>query len=278
MRPLNVGDVVSAAISLFRTNFKPFVGLNLKAVLWFFVPVYGWARGLMIQAQIARLGFQELMRQPETIAQSLEAVEPRLWPFLGIALLVWLIQAAVGYAASFALGIVMIPISVVGAAGEAAAALSALLMVGVQLVVFAAQLWIQARLYLWNIILAMEPETESTTAITRSWELTQGNGIRVLFVLLIAYLVMLPLYALTVGIPIIIAIPFIGRGLIEGDGSAAAVSGIVLALLVFIGLAVLVGILTAPFFQTIKSVLYYDLRSRREGLDIQFRDRPRDSR
>jgi len=278
MRPLNVGDVVSAAISLFRTNFKPFVGLNLKAVLWFFVPVYGWARGLMIQAQIARLGFQELMRQPETIAQSLEAVEPRLWPFLGIALLVWLIQAAVGYAASFALGIVMIPISVVGAAGEAAAALSALLMVGVQLVVFAAQLWIQARLYLWNIILAMEPETESTTAITRSWELTQGNGIRVLFVLLVAYLVMLPLYALTLGIPVLIAIPFIGRGLVEGDGGAAAVLGIVLALLVFIALAVLVGILTAPFFQTIKSVLYYDLRSRREGLDIQFRDRPRDSR
>jgi len=278
MRPLNVGDVASAAISLFRTNFKPFIGLNLKAVLWFFVPVYGWARGLMIQSQIARLGFQELMRRPETIAQSLQAVEPRLWPFLGIALLVWLIQAAVGYAASFALGIVMIPISVVGGAGEAAAALSVLLMVVVQLLVFAAQLWIQARLYLWNIILAMEPETESTTAITRSWELTQGNGIRVLFVLLVAYLVMLPLYALAFGIPIIIAIPFVGRGLVEGDGSAAAVLGIVLALLVFIVLAVLVGILTAPFFQTIKSVLYYDLRSRREGLDIQFRDRPRDSR
>ena len=96
--------------------------------------------------------------------------------------------------------------------------------------------------------------------------------------LLVAYLVMLPLYALTLGIPVLIAIPFIGRGLVEGDGGAAAVLGIVLALLVFIALAVLVGILTAPFFQTIKSVLYYDLRSRREGLDIQFRDRPRDSR
>ncbi|MEM1280322.1 MAG: hypothetical protein AAGG53_09960, partial [Cyanobacteria bacterium P01_H01_bin.152] len=62
MRPLNVGDVVSAAISLFRTNFGTYVGLNLKSVLWFIVPVYGWARGLMIQSQIARLGFQELMR------------------------------------------------------------------------------------------------------------------------------------------------------------------------------------------------------------------------
>jgi len=278
MRPLNVGDVVSAAISLFRTNFNTFLGLNLKAVLWFFVPVYGWARSLMIQSQIARLGFQELMRRPETVAASLQAVEPRLWPFLGIALLVWLIQLAVGYAASFAMGIVMLPISIIGTAGEAAAALSGLLMVIVQLVVLAAQMWIQARLYLWNIVLAMEPDVDSTTAITRSWELTKGNGVRVLFVLLVAYLVMLPLYVLMFAIPVLIAVPFFGSGLLEGEGSTAAVLGLLFAFLIFLLLAFLIGVLTAPFFQTIKSVLYYDLRSRREGLDIQFRDRPRDQR
>ncbi|NEQ42139.1 MAG: DUF975 domain-containing protein [Leptolyngbya sp. SIOISBB] len=280
MRPLNVGDVVSAAISLFRTNFGTYIGLNLKSVLWFIVPIYGWARGLMIQSQIARLGFQELMHQPETVAQSLRAVEPRLWPFLGVGMLVWLIQVAVGYAVSFVMTIVMVPISVIGGAGgDAAAILSGLLMVGVQLVVVAAQMWVQARLYLWNLILAMEPDTESTTAITRSWELTQGNGVRVLFSLLVAYLVMLPLYALMIIIPIIIAVPFLGGGLLEGDvPSTAAILGILFAILVFLALTILIGILTAPFFQTIKSVLYYDLRSRREGMDIQFRDRPRDQR
>ena len=248
MRPLNVGDVVSAAISLFRTNFNTFLGLNLKAVLWFFVPVYGWARSLMIQSQIARLGFQELMRRPETVAASLQAVEPRLWPFLGIALLVWLIQLAVGYAASFAMGIVMLPISIIGTAGEAAAALSGLLMVIVQLVVLAAQMWIQARLYLWNIVLAMEPDVDSTTAITRSWELTKGNGVRVLFVLLVAYLVMLPLYVLMFAIPVLIAVPFFGSGLLEGEGSTAAVLGLLFAFLIFLLLAFLIGVLTAPFF------------------------------
>ena len=279
IRPLNVGDVVSAAISLFRTNFGTFLGLNLKSVLWFMVPIYGWARGLMIQSQIARLGFRELSRQPETVNQSLQAIEPRLWTFLGIGLLVWLIQAAVGYAVSFAVTIITIPISILGSAGgEAAAALSGLLVVVVQLVVFAAQLWIQARLYLWNLILAMESEIESTTAINRSWELTKGNGVRVLFSLLIAYLVMLPLYALTMVIPVLIALPFLG-GLLESDApSAAALLGLLLAALVFVVLAIVVSIFTAPFFQTIKSVLYYDLRSRREGIDIQFRDRPRDQR
>ncbi|MEM6715947.1 MAG: hypothetical protein AAF622_12810 [Cyanobacteria bacterium P01_C01_bin.147] len=278
MRPLNVGDVVSAAISLFRTNFGTYVGLNLKSVLWFIVPVYGWARGLMIQSQIARLGFQELMRQPETVAQSLRAVEPRLWPFLGIGLLVWLIQAGVGYAVSFAATLLTVPISVIGAAGsETASVLSVLLTFLVQLLVIAAQMWVQARLYLWNLILAMEPDIDSTTAINRSWELTKGNGVRVLFSLLVAYLVMLPLYALMIAIPVIIAVPFLGSGLLEGEGpTSAAILGIFFAILVFIALAILIGILTAPFFQTIKSVLYYDLRSRREGMDIQFRDRPRD--
>ncbi|MEM6518812.1 MAG: hypothetical protein AAF892_15875 [Cyanobacteria bacterium P01_D01_bin.71] len=276
MRPLNVGDAVSAAISLFRTNFGTFLGLNLKAVLWFFVPVYGWARCIMIQAQIGRLGFQELMRTPETVAQSLRAVEPRLWPFLGIALLVWLIQVAVSYAVSFAMSFLMIPVSIIGGTGEAAAALSALLMVGIQLVILAAQMWMQARLLLWDMILAMEPDTESTTAITRSWELTKGSGARILFVLLVAYLVMLPLYGLMLAVPIIIAIPFFSSGLIEGDGSGVAALGLLFAFFVFLVLAFVVGVLTSPFFQTIKSVLYYDLRSRREGLDIQFRDRSGD--
>ncbi|MGD1861725.1 MAG: hypothetical protein ACFB0E_17370 [Leptolyngbyaceae cyanobacterium] len=228
----------------------------------------------MIQAQIGRLGFQELMRTPETVAQSLRAIEPRLWPFLGIAILVSLIQVAVSYAMSFALSFLMIPVSIIGGAGEAAAALSALLMVGVQLVILAAQMWMQARLFLWDMILAMEPDTESTAAITRSWELTKGSGARVLLVLLVAYLVMLPLYGLMLAVPLIIAVPFFSTGLVEGDGSAIAALALLLAFLVFLLLALVVGILTSPFFQVIKSVLYYDLRNRREGLDIQFRDRP----
>jgi len=97
-------------------------------------------------------------------------------------------------------------------------------------------------------------------------------------VLLVAYLVMLPLYVLMFAIPVLIAVPFFGSGLLEGEGSTAAVLGLLFAFLIFLLLAFLIGVLTAPFFQTIKSVLYYDLRSRREGLDIQFRDRPRDQR
>lgn len=276
MRPLNVGNVVSAGISLFRSHFKTFLGLSLKAILWFFVPVYGWARSIMIYAQIGRMGFQDLIHQPETVNQSLQRVEPKLWPFLGIGLLVTVLQTAVGYAISAVMGVIIVPLSVIGAAGETAAAVSGLLIVITQLLVFAGQMWVQARLFLWDMILAMEDHSDSTKAITRSWELTKGSGIRVLLVLLVTYLVILPLYGLMIAVPILVALPFLGGGAIADSGSGVATVGILLAVLLFLVLAFLIIVVTSPFFRTIKSVLYYDLCSRREGLDLKFRDRPQD--
>ncbi|MDB9527049.1 hypothetical protein PN498_13695 [Oscillatoria sp. CS-180] len=278
MRPLNVGDVVSGGISLLRSHFKTYSGLSLKAALWYLIPVYGWARGLMIFAQIGRLGFQEVVHQPETPAVALRKVEPRMWSFLGVAFLVGIIQLAINYAISAVAGVVIVPLAAMGAAGAAAAVLSGVLVVLVQVVVFAAQTWIQARFWLYDMIIAMEPDKDATSSISRSWELTQGSATRVLFVLLVSYLVMLPLYLLTL-VPFLFTIPFFSNT--TGDGGSSDIAlGIAfsIALLVFIILLFFAIVLAAPFFQSIKAVLYYDLRSRREGLDIRISDRPQDRR
>lgn len=277
MRPLNIGDVVSAGFSLLRTHFKTYLGLSFKAALWYLIPVYGWARGLTIFAQIGRLGFQEVIHQPETVPLALRKVEPRLWSFLGIALLVGLIQVAVNYAVSAVAGVLLIPLAAFGAIGAAAAAMSGLLIVVMYLAMFAVQTWIQARFWLYDMILAMEPDTEATASISRSWELTKGSATRVLFVLLVAYLVMSPLYMLMV-VPFFFTIPFFANVSPDGGPSSALVLALVLATLAFLTLFVFALVVSVPFFQCIKAVLYYDLRSRREGLDIQFSDRPRDRR
>ena len=47
--------------------------------------------------------------------------------------------------------------------------------------------------------------------------------------------------------------------------------GIILFLLL-IGLSFASGALLMPFWQAIKAVIYYDIRSRREGIDLQIRD------
>jgi hypothetical protein len=277
MRPLNVGDVVSAGISLLRANFKTYLGLSCKAALWYLIPVYGWARGLMIFGQIGRLGFQEVVRQPETVPASLRKVEPRMWSFLGVAILVAIIQIAINSGISAVSSVLMVPLLAIGVAGAAAGALSGLLTVLLQLAAIAAQTWFQARFWLYDLIIAMETETDATSSITRSWELTSGSTIRVLFVLLVAYLVMSPIFLLTM-VPFIFTIPFFASFSPETGFNPALGVALLVAFLAFMVLMFFAVILTMPFFQSIKAVLYYDLRSRREGLDIRFSDRPRDRR
>lgn len=278
MRPLNVGDVVSAGFSLLRANFKTYIGLSFRAALWYLLPIYGWARGLMILGQIGRLGFHEIIHQPETVPAALRKVEPRLWSFLGVAILVGIIQVAVNYAISAVGGALILPLGAIGAAGAAAAALSGLLIVIVQLVMFAAQTWFQARFWLYDIIIAMETDKESTSSISRSWELTNGSAMRVLFVLLVAYLVMAPILLLTL-VPFLFVMPLLFANLSSTTGFDPAFGMVLLlAVLAFLVLAFFAFVISAPFFQAIKAVLYYDLRSRREGIDIQLGDRPQDQR
>lgn len=274
---MNVGDAVSAGISLLRTHFKTYMGLSLKAALWSLIPVYGWAKMFMIHAQIGRLGFQEIVRQPETVAGSLRKVEPRMWSFLGVWLLVTIIQIAINYAISAVSSALMAPLAAIGVAGTAAAVLSGLLIFAVQLLAIAAQTWFQARFWLYDLIIAMETEADATASITRSWELTSGSAMRVLGVLLVAYLVISPIILLTM-VPFIFIIPLFINISPESIGDPTLGMAILLAILVFFVLCFFAVILSVPLFQSIKAVVYYDLRSRREGLDLRFRDRPQDQR
>jgi hypothetical protein len=56
---------------------------------------------------------------------------------------------------------------------------------------------------------------------------------------------------------------------IPDDGTGFSV--LMLAATYAIGLAA--SVIVLPLWQTIKAVIYYDLRSRREGLGLQLRDR-----
>jgi hypothetical protein len=46
----------------------------------------------------------------------------------------------------------------------------------------------------------------------------------------------------------------------------------IIFLVLIVGLSFSGGALIVPFWQTVKAVVYYDLRSRREGLGLQLRD------
>lgn len=264
--PLNPGNVVSAGLRLYRDRFKTYLSLSVQAYLWLIVPVYGWAKYFMLTGIMSRLAFQELMQQPESVEAARGQVRPKLWSFFGLGLLMILI----GFAAY--LGLVVVGglaglLAGLATGGVATAVLSSEIGVGIGFafgfLVFLAifllgLIWLVARLLIAEVPLAIEPQMTASGSIGRSWMLSSLSVVRIQFVVLAAFLINLPIILVTN------TFPQLTLGSVTPD-SAAFWTLYSLS----IGLSILGNMVVLPFWQTVKGVLYYDLRSRREGLDLK---------
>lgn len=265
MKSLSVGNIVSAGLRIYRDNFKKYFKSAFLGYLWIFVPVYGWAKYSAMMGMIARLAYQEVAEQPETITEAQRHVKPRMWDFLVAGIFVGLI-----------IFVAIIPFSIiVGIVGALAAFVfdqgSAIgIVAGVLLIIFAVLLfilgllWLVSRLFLVELPLAVEENITATSTISRSWDLTKGSVGRIQLVVFIGFLISVPILLVTNIVSFIFQI-IIGAGL-ENAPSLAAIGGILYILLAFAG-----GALMIPFWQSIKAVVYYDLRIRREGMGMNLR-------
>jgi hypothetical protein len=327
IRPLNIGNVVSAGFRLFNDNRQSYLLAGLRAVGWltlmlvFFMVTIGLMVGggmmlaaasnggggdaafggllLLIGGLLLILGgipltifccakaiyhetlitanaYGHLTNQPELMSQTHQRLRKLTWPF-------WLakfLAGAILYVVSMGCSLVqqvILPLMSLG--GENFAAIAGVLMIGVLLLQYGLQFWLSIRLFVPEVILAIEPDVKNVNSIPRSWNLTQGSTLRIGGVLLVAFLVTCPLYFLAIVPAIVIAGVMFPFQLLSGrmDPSPAAtfqmLAGLGLAFLVYIVLLQLVQILVLPFWQSVKAVVYYDLRSRREGLDLRLDDR-----
>lgn len=264
--PLSIGNVVSAAFSLYKSQFKTFLKLAGRGVLWSLVPVYGWAKAAMYQGIIARLAFGQLSNQPETVDEARNALQEKMWYFLVVQILVGLIVGGTYFALIIVSMIVLIPLGfgLNAALGDVGLGITVLLAV---LAIFAWILvltWLYGRLLIPEVSLAVEAELQDpTAAVGRSWALTKTSAMRVMAVTFVAGLIVMPVNTVAQVVPQILLE-------IAPQGSLVAVFGL-LGLMV---LALLASVAVIPFWQSVKAAVYYDLRARREGLDIQLRDRP----
>ncbi|MDZ8053136.1 MAG: DUF975 domain-containing protein [Aulosira sp. ZfuVER01] len=272
MQPLSVGNVVSAGMRLYRSHLKEYYLLALKAYFWILVPVYGWAKFYALSALISRLAFGDLVDQPESIATGERYVNSRLWQFL----LTMLLMLIVGMGIVFGVGFIFVLIGVlsavvVGGIGQqsspAAALLVGLIAFILGLGAFVAVLWLLTRFYLVDVPLAIEDNIDATSTIGRSWELTQGYVWRILLIGFVAFLITIPIQILVQILSTIVQLIFMP--LIQQGNSAIGV----LMFLLILALSFATGAAIVPFWQTVKAVIYYDLRSRREGLGLKLRDR-----
>lgn len=325
IRPLSVGNVVSASIRLLRSNWKPYMVIAVKVMAWSLVPLIpsllnvvlqimvaanpsssgsgGSAEGLKVfltasrplffllgifcaakagthGALIARLAFQELMGQPETPKEGWQQVRKRMWHF-------WLARFMAGLISGVATVVVMVLLFliltfsvglVMGWSGIGTGPSQGfLLVVGlVAILLFLlaclVPLWLEARFFVPELPVAVE-QVSGSDSIVRSWSLSKGHAVRILTILLVGGLMTIPPFILAFvpgSLALLALIPQFQRGVSTETTAIFTIFGL-------FGLgglfAIVAGLLTIPFWQTMRAVIYYDLRSRREGLGLELGER-----
>jgi hypothetical protein len=320
VRPLNVGNVVSAGLVLYRSNLKQYFNVSLKANLWalpsvlafvglyflallqifrsalgssrspgleaafevsgltpilqlverfspatpILVPVlllvllYCSAKYLANSALISRLAFQELSDRPESLSDARPKVMPRMWAYLWVGIGIGLRLLAIYFLIAFP-GITVI--SILSGRPRSAPTQSPLFFLLVAVILYAL-LWFYSRWVISEVPLAVESGLSSSQSIKRSWDLTASAVGRVQVIVFVAFLVTIPILAVTNYLPDL---------LLSRVPQNSEFFWIVFTINLLIGM--LGSVLMLPFWQSIKAVMYYDLRSRREGIDLQLRDR-----
>lgn len=262
--PLSVGNVVSASLRIYRDHFKSYFGLAFVACLWLLVPVYGWAKYSVISALISRLAFGEVSEHPEIVSDARREVNPRMWSFLGAGILTGLILTGVYLAGAIAM--IILGVGAAAIVGQNYPIIIALVVVAV-IAFLIIYIRIVSRLLIVELPLAMENDVTASSAIGRSWELTKDSVGRIQWIVFVGILVSLPI---TIFVQIVSVIIQVVLSTVLGADSSLflLVYYILILLLSFASSAALL-----PFWQAMKAIIYYDLRSRKEGLGLEIRDR-----
>ena len=228
------------------------------------VPIYGWAKYSAISALTSRLAFGEVREKPETVSDARREVNPRMWSFFGAGILIVLIYIGVSLVGGIAMAI--LSVGAVAIFGQNSPIVAVLLVVAVIafLIIYIRTF---SRLLIVELPLAIENNIGATSAIGRSWELTKGSVGRIQWRVFVGILVSLPI---TIVVQILTAIvQSVLRAVLGAESGIFYLVYYLLILLLSFGS----GALVTPFWQARKAIIYYDLRSRKEGLGWQIRER-----
>lgn len=230
---------------------------NPAAMLWIAIPLglVAIALGCLASgcyflggAAISRLIFRVLQGQTEPPTPMVKQLLRRLWSFtlaslwLGFVLfLAYLVFGAVIGLIGYLMYTLLWPLATAGILTESlafsAAAALALIILLLVVIFLVATYFVTARLLFVDVIMVLEENYSPIQALSRSWQLTAGQGFRILTALLVYTAVIFP--------PTILA-------------------SLVNFVLPFGSMITAVAFLI--FWQGVKSVTYYDLRTRNEGL------------
>ena len=264
MKPLSVGNVVSAGLRIYRDNFKKYYTVAFIGALWSWIPIYGWAKFAASMGLVSRLAFGEVTENPETLKDARRYTNSKMWYFLGAAFAVGL-----RFLGAYLLWIVLflfliVIVGIVGSiGGNSLGIIATLLSFVVGLISFVSFLgliiWLIARYLIVDLPIAVETDITVSSAIKRSVDLTKGQIVHIYLVVIVAALISIPLYAVAVFIQVIPSI-------LESLNLEFLQP---LILLISLVTSSATSAFIAPVWQSIKAVIYYDLLIRKEGLGLE---------
>ncbi|MFN9559765.1 MAG: DUF975 domain-containing protein, partial [Dolichospermum sp.] len=189
IQPLNIANVISAGMRLYRSHLKKYFLIALKACVWSLVPIYGWVKFYALSALISRLSFSELVNQPESVSSGQRFVNSRLWEFFVNMILMVAIGLCIGLVFGLIGGLLIGILAVLlGGLQDITNIIiySSIVLVFVIITFTGTLLWIGIRFYLVDVSLAIENDVNGSSTINRSWELTKGNVGRIFLISLTA--------------------------------------------------------------------------------------------
>ncbi len=301
---LTVGNVISASVTLYKSNFKRYFQVSLRATAWAVAMVlaavvltfiggilYGVTNSVLVavplgligigvalyclarystdRAVIARLAYQELIDRPETVSVATQAIIPRSWGFLRLFWLLVLRLFLVAIVAAIVSIVIMMLLAGLILQLKMQTNSLVLGLFGLTILgLICLWLLVMIRYYSFRFIAELPMTVESTNSasfsLRRSRELSRNTAGRLQLTILIGLLITSPI-SVFVSAPI-----FVGKLMTTAKFSPDPASTRSLGSLLLGGLFVVVvnELFVAPFWQAIKAVTYYDLRNRREGSDL----------
>jgi len=227
------------AISFFQEHAAGSIGIFLLLVVV-------WAAcSLLLKAGTIRIISDSYLGQEPELDASLRFGVDRIIPLLlvtfskGLLILLLYLVSAVGVGALYFLG------KLVGMGGF-------MIFIGV-VAAFWFLAWVLCAYATTTPIVVLEDLSSSFDAFSRSWELTRGARLKVFGTVVVAWLISV----------------FLPQLVVSGISGVLGVAGNTSLQPFFVVVASLLGIVLAPILPCALTLLYYDLRVRREAFDLQ---------
>jgi hypothetical protein len=273
LRPLAVGEVLDQAFGLFRRLFAslvlvqvacsalPFLfslyvagsgGTDMSAVLVSYL--LSFIAGALASAAAALLISERYLGRAIAAGDALRRAVPKLGPLLllslGIGLV--LVLSFVPFGISAAVG--MAGMMSAASHGADVGLVGGVLFFVIQVVLVLIPIGVFAGFSVSTPSLVLEDGVSPSRAMSRSWFLTRGYRTRIIGLLIV--------------FAVLVAVPVIGistiAGVFVGQADGVAASRVVVAMV-----SGLVSFVITPFLYCIITLLYYDLRVRKEAFDLE---------